>query len=245
MKKSLWSVFAVASMFFTSCGDELHLPENKKLPTQFEVDNSIIRFTYNSNSQLTKLTEVQSNVISKDCYISYSENGKPSKLTLIYSENNNTNTELITVQYNSDTQITLTNDVGDVVFITTDEAGRIVSNSSLQGTISYSYDSNGNNVQVNKDGYTMSVVYGANYGIFKSVNTPQWMFSLLEEDYQLFKYTNPTSKTIVESVNGLSTTTHTTYQYPTDFINEGYPSRVISTKTQNGVTNQSLLKITY
>jgi hypothetical protein len=245
MKKSLWSLALLSSVLMTSCGDELVTPENKKYPLKLETENSTVTFTYNTNGQMTKMVGIEGNNFTEDRYISYSDNGKPNKITIINTENNNASTEVISVVYNSDTQITLTSDSGNVVFLSTDAVGKILTQTSTQGTITYQYDAQGNAIQLNKADYTMSAVFGNTYGVFSAVNTPQWVYSFFEDDFHLFKANNPTSKTEVVTSNGVGVTTLTTYQYPNDYMFNGYPTRVISTKTTNGVTTQSLMKITY
>lgn len=246
MKKNLvFLVLMVSSFVVTSCGDDLDVPANNKFPKKFETENTTVNFTYNGTNQLTKIQELESVANSKDYYISYGENGKPNKLTTIHTVENQSTTELQVIEYISDTQITLTSDAGLVHTITTDDKGRMLSKSSNNGTLTYSYDAQGNNVQTTATGYTFSSVFGSTYGVFRAVNTPQWLFAYFENQYHLYLVTNPTSSTIVQTVNNVSSTKYITYQYPSDFMYDGYPTRIISSTTADGVTLQSLLRITY
>lgn len=245
MKRYLLSWMLVSAALFTSCGDELGPYENKKFPTQLEFEDYSILFSYDQDGRMINMEKRNNNQEVENRYLHYADNGMPNKITIIKASSTEVETEIIQVNYTSDTQVVLTSDTGEVVQLTTDNEGKVLTKTTPEYSISYSYDSKGNNIQINRDEYNMSVVYGNTIGILSAVRTPQWVFTLFEDSYQLFTKNNPTSHTQVFTPSGVGSTVYTTYQYPTEFIQNGYPTRVIIQHSSNGVGGQSLMRITY
>lgn len=251
MKKILLSALMLSTLAFVSCNDS---DDNSGaqdtglyLPTKLTSEENVQTFVYDSENRLVESKDVHTDGAYTSQVTFEYVNGKLVSAKEVTTEVGDTQTYVSTNDYTftyqnnevmvKDVYVSNWSNSTQTSVYTIDSNGKLQSGNG----ITVNYDSKGNVTKLVEDDFENTYTYDNQNGMFKNVNTPQWAFYLLLEEFHIFDINNVTKLTYKDSEDAEGGFSSMTYQYNSS----NYPVKMNITGSDdfsNSVTIEYLKK---
>ena len=224
MKKILLSALIFSTLAFVSCNDS---DDNNTgvdtsgiyLPTKFESEENVQTFVYDSENRLIESKDIEDDGSRTNIVTFVYTNGQLVSAKEVTTEVGNDQTYVSTEDYTftyQNNEVTVVNvytsnssNSTQTSVYTIDSNGKLQSGNGLTVT----YDSKGNVTKLVEDDFENTYTYDNQNGMFKNVNTPQWAFYLVLEEFHIFDINNVTKLTYKDSEDAEEDFSNISYQY--------------------------------